>query len=419
MSSALASARPKSLYRRNPLDEGNGRLAADAASRRAASSSSCRPIARRRASRFSSASCRAAACCAAACRAASCCAASCRAASCRAAAFCSDSCRATSCCAAACRSASCRAVSCRVASCRAAACRSASCRATSFCAAACRSASCRATSFCAAACRSASCRAASICSACRRASCRARSSPTCSTARSRASSSICARASLAVSRSGGIAVSELDALGAVGMTGVGTAGVTGTTHVGSSDRAEAITADSGTGGGAVPPGRTARKGVFAGAAPLAAPDPGFTPSLEWVPATIAAVVRLGVSAGDTGGVSANPPATGCSARPCCNGSASGVTAVSGALTCTGTSTTRRSGASIRRSCQGKRKAKPVSPRPCPPKVRLNSSAWISRENSSASFSRVRSRVMRWLGRWPRPAAIGERVGIGSKAFTSP
>ncbi len=54
MSSALGSVRPHSLYRRALLDEGDGRAAA---SRRAASSSSCRPIARSAASRLAAASC--------------------------------------------------------------------------------------------------------------------------------------------------------------------------------------------------------------------------------------------------------------------------------------------------------------------------------------------------------------------------
>ena len=55
----------------------------------------------------------------------------------------------------------------------------------------------------------------------------------------------------------------------------------------------------------------------------------------------------------------------------CNGSLTDVPAGSAAVTCAGTSTTRRSGASIRRSRQGK--PKPGSPSPWPPKVRLNSS----------------------------------------------
>ena len=85
MSSALASVRAKSQYRRALLDEGNSRAAAVAASRRAASSSSCRPIARSAASRLAAASCttstRAASTCAASARAASTPAASTRAAS--------------------------------------------------------------------------------------------------------------------------------------------------------------------------------------------------------------------------------------------------------------------------------------------------------------------------------------------------
>ena len=139
------------------------------------------------------------------------------------------------------------------------------------------------------------------------------------------------------------------------MTGVGIAGVAGTTHVASSVRAKAITAGAGIGGGAVSPGRSARKGVCAGAAPVAASVLGLASALGLASGTIAAAVRRGVGARDTDGVGAGPLATGCSTDACCNGSATGVTAGSAAVTCAGTTTTRRSGTSIRRSCQGKPK----------------------------------------------------------------
>ena len=47
------------------------------------------------------------------------------------------------------------------------------------------------------------------------------------------------------------------------------------------------------------------------------------------------------------------------------------------------------------------KPKPGSQSPWPPKVRLNSNAWISSESSSACVSRLRSGLMRWLSarRW--------------------
>ncbi len=183
------------------------------------------------------------------------------------------------------------------------------------------------------------------------------------------------------------------------MTGVGIAGVAGTTHVASSVRAKAITAGAGIGGGAVSPGRSARKGICAGAAPVAASVLGLASALGLASGTIAAAVRRGVGARDTDGVSAGPLATGCSTHACCNGSATGVTAGSAAVTCAGTTTTRRSGTSIRRSCQGK--PKPGSQSPWPPKVRLNSNVWISSESSSACVSRLRSGLMRWLSarRW--------------------
>ena len=212
-----------------------------------------------------------------------------------------------------------------------------------------------------------------------------------STARSPGSWS---RAPSPASRSDGIAVSGLDALGAAAMTGVGIAGVTGTTHVASSVRATAITAGAGIGGGAVSAGRSARKGVFAGAVPVAASVLGLASARGLAPGTIAAAVRGWVGARDTDGIGAGPLATGCSTHACCNGSATGVTAGSAAVTCAGTTTTRRSGTSIRRSCQGN--PKPRSQRPWPPKVRLNSNVWISSESSSACVSRRCSALMRWV-----------------------
>jgi hypothetical protein len=220
-----------------------------------------------------------------------------------------------------------------------------------------------------------------------------------STARFGASWSLRARAASPASRSDGIAVSGLETLGAAAMTGVGIAGVAGTTDVASSVRAEATTGGAGIGGAALSPGRSARKGVFARAAPVATSVLGLTAALGLAFRTIAAAVRRGVGARDTDGVSAGPLATGCSTHACCNGSATGVTAGSTAVTCGGTTTTRRSGASIRRSCQGKRK--PGSQSPWPPKVRLNSHVWISSESSSACVSRLCSGLMRWLSarRW--------------------
>src|ERR1700693_4914745 len=154
------------------------------------------------------------------------------------------------------------------------------------------------------------------------------------------------------------------------MTGVGIAGVAGTTHADSSVRAQAGTAGAGIGGGAVSPGRSARKGICAGAAPVAASVLGLPAALGLTSGTIAAAVRRGFGARDTDGLSEGLLATGCSYPACCHGSATSVTAGSVDVTCGGTTTTRRSGASIRRSCQGK--PKPGNHNPWPPKVRLNS-----------------------------------------------
>ncbi len=100
----------------------------------------------------------------------------------------------------------------------------------------------------------------------------------------------------------------------------------------------------------------------------------------------------GLGARDTDGIGAGPLATGCSTLACCNGFAAGVTADSAAATCSGTITTRRSGNSDRRSCQGK--TKPGSQGPWPPKVRFNSNAWNSSESSSAWARRLCSGLMR-------------------------
>ena len=217
-----------------------------------------------------------------------------------------------------------------------------------------------------------------------------------------ASWSIRARAASPPSRSDGIAVSGLGTAGAAPMTGGGIAGAAGTDHVSSSVRGKAITAGAGIGEGAVSPGRSARKGVCAGAAPVAAPVLGLASTVGLACGTIAASVRHGGGAGDTDGVGAGPLAAGCSTDACCDGSTTDVTAGSAAVTCAGTSTTRRSGTSIRRSCQGK--PKPGS-QPWPPKVRLNSSAWISSESSSACVNRLRSRLALAVGAALEPVEL--------------
>ncbi len=208
------------------------------------------------------------------------------------------------------------------------------------------------------------------------------------------------------------------------MTGAGIAGVAGTDHVASSIRSEAITAGAGIGGGGASPGRSVGKGICAGAAPVAASVPGLAAALGLASGMVAAAVRRGAGARDTDGVSGGTLATGGSIHACCDGSATGVTAGSAAATCGGTTTTRRSGVSMRRSCQGKSKGQ--SPRPL--KARLNSNVWISSESSSAYVSRLRSGLVRWLSarrrsRWParrsklrRALGQGRAIAVPSNPF---
>ena len=121
------------------------------------------------------------------------------------------------------------------------------------------------------------------------------------------------------------------------MPGAGVAGTAGTTHVASSDGATAITAGAGIGGGAVSPGRLARNGDGAGAAPIAASVVRVTSAVELASGTIAGAVRTRVGAGGTDGVGAGPPATRCSLGACGNGPATGATAGAAPATCAGTS----------------------------------------------------------------------------------
>ncbi len=71
------------------------------------------------------------------------------------------------------------------------------------------------------------------------------------------------------------------------------------------------------------------------------------------------------------------------------------------------STKRKSGTSPRRSLQGS--PMPGNPSPSPPKVRLRNSVCISRDSRVASVSRLRSALVRWLGRmpcWPNCGVAG-------------
>ncbi len=83
----------------------------------------------------------------------------------------------------------------------------------------------------------------------------------------------------------------------------------------------------------------------------------------------------------------------------------------GSATGAGASSTRRSGTSTRRSCQGK--AKPGIPNSCPPKIRLNSRAWNSRESSSEMLNRLPWWRARRTRRCKPAAAEMAEAGNGS------
>ena len=106
---------------------------------------------------------------------------------------------------------------------------------------------------------------------------------------------------------------------------------------------------------------------------------------------IGPAARPRTGAGDTAGMAGGADATGCpidaSIGPLTN-----VLAGSVDVGCAGTSTAPRAAASIRRSCQGR--PKPGSQNPRPPKVSVNSSAWISSESSSAYVNSARCTLIR-------------------------
>ena len=148
--------------------------------------------------------------------------------------------------------------------------------------------------------------------------------------------------------------------------------------MGSLDRSTAITASSGIVAGVASPDTSMRIGAFAGTAAVAIPGSGVACAVALVSAltsdlsTIACSARSGIGAADKDGVKAGPRITVCSIDVCFRGALTNVLAGSRAATRAGTNTTCRSGASIRRSRQGK--PKPGSPSPWPSKVKLNSSA---------------------------------------------
>ena len=77
---------------------------------------------------------------------------------------------------------------------------------------------------------------------------------------------------------------------------------------------------------------------------------------------------------------------------------------SAAAVCGAASSTRKGGASVRRSAQGK--PKPGSPGSSPPKVRLTSTACISMDSTTAAPSRLRSARVRPCSAGPWPLAFG-------------
>ncbi len=115
------------------------------------------------------------------------------------------------------------------------------------------------------------------------------------------------------------------ALGAAAITGIGTNGATGTTKVAVSDRSKAIKAGAGIGGDATFPGPPAEEGAITAIASGAAIGSGLA-------------MPVGMRSAD-----------------------GSIKAGAAAVTCAGTSTTRRSSASKRLSRQGK--PKPGSPNP--------------------------------------------------------
>ena len=148
-------------------------------------------------------------------------------------------------------------------------------------------------------------------------------------------------------------------------------------------------------------GRSARKGVGAEAASGTAAVLALASAFGLACGTGAGAVRRGGGARDTDGVDTGALAAGCSTDGCCDGSAAGVAGCA-VVTCGETTSTCRSGTSIRRSCQGK--PRPGS-HPWPPKIKLNSNVCISSESSSAYVSRLRSGLALVVGASLKPVEL--------------
>jgi hypothetical protein len=126
--------------------------------------------------------------------------------------------------------------------------------------------------------------------------------------------------------------------------------------------------------------------AFAGALPGVAFGfgPGF--ALGVVRGTLAVSGRTCGRLADLNVTTAGAPAAVCAVDAGGNGMGADWMTGFGSAIRAGASSTRRSGTSARRSCQGK--ANPGIPNSCPPKIRLNRSAWNSRESSSEMLSRL-------------------------------
>ena len=215
-----------------------------------------------------------------------------------------------------------------------------------------------------------------------------------------------------VTRSG-VMASEVPSPAPLVLAGVGSADVSGTTNSGDSDSSKAITDGTGFGG------RGAFARAFAGAGfafGFAFGADGFLSAgaLRFT-SVMPGFFRVG-SGGDDEMTSGFAGAN-CSDHARGNGRSSGVTDGATLATGGGRSATRRSGTATRRSSQGK--AKPGSPGSSPPRVRLNSKAWASRESNSARPSRLQS----WLVRLPPPQTgpreMASRIPAAPASVTSP
>jgi len=192
--------------------------------------------------------------------------------------------------------------------------------------------------------------------------------------------------------------------GAAETVGADSNGVGGTTNSASLDSSRAITAGTDFGRGAK------SEGALAGAVPVAAFGLGRAFAFGALRDTAARACCAWVRCGDLNVTTAGPVATVRSVDT--GGACGGSDAMPGfgSATGAGVSTTRRSGTSPRRSCQGK--AKPGSPNSSPLKTRLNSIAWTSRESSSEYESRLPWGLARRSGCRRRSATSSADAGNG-------